>query len=303
MANIVGDKSTGKTLLAIEACANFRLQYPNGRIFYDETEAAFDIEYAQSVGLPSDAINFPKEKHDTVQQCARSLEAFSASLKTNQPGLYVIDSLDAVDEESELRRREKAQRAIEKGEEAKGSYGTGKAREMSALFRRIVRDLEKKRVTLLIISQVRDNIGVMFGAKHIRSGGHALDFYATHVLWLSQIKRIQATRQGVSRKIGIQVRAMVNKNKVGPPFRDCDFPILFNFGIDDVSAMIDWLMMVGHGKSIKCANAKEADKLVSRIIRLEGEQYQKIHDALAQKTRNAWQEIESRFKPPRSKYG
>src|SRR6202035_1171122 len=56
--NIIGDKSTGKTGLAIEACANFARKYPKAIIRYRESESAFDELYSEILGMPLDRIDF-----------------------------------------------------------------------------------------------------------------------------------------------------------------------------------------------------------------------------------------------------
>src|SRR3990167_10288547 len=180
IVNVVGDKSTGKTLLAIEALTNFLRQYPDGKAYYAESEAAFNQEYAQALGLPLDKIQFP-ENIDTVEQL---FDDITRALKEagDQRVLYVLDSLDALTDESE------------KGRDIRdGTYGTGKSKQMSQLLRRLVRDVEKSKATVMIISQVRDNIGATFGRKYTRSGGRALDFYASVVVYLAHLEEIKRT--------------------------------------------------------------------------------------------------------------
>ena len=72
-----------------------------------------------------------------------------------------------------------------------GSYSLEKQKKMSELFRRLTSDLAKTRLTLVVISQIRDNIGVIFGKKSKRAGGKALDFYASQVLWFAEITVLQ----------------------------------------------------------------------------------------------------------------
>src|SRR5206468_8961680 len=107
--------------------------------------------------------------------------------------------------------------AEQKREIDDGSYGANKAKKMGELFRRLVADLEEANVLLIVVSQLRDKIGVMFGEKQTRTGGRALDFYASHIVWLAEIGKIKKTIQKVERVIGVNVRARVKKNKVGLP--------------------------------------------------------------------------------------
>jgi len=102
--------------------------------------------------------------------------------RTTKPLLYILDSLDALSDEAELGR-----------EITKGSFGT-KAKQLSEIFRRLVVKMKKKNIQLLVISQIRDNVGVMFGKKQKRMGGKALDFYAVQVIWLAVVKKIIETK-------------------------------------------------------------------------------------------------------------
>lgn len=290
VANIVGDKSTGKTLLAIEACANFFRQFPKGRILYEEAESAFDLSYARALGLPDRNIEI-KQDVATVEGMFTDLSAFIASCrKANTPGLVVLDSLDALSDEAEMQR-----------DLTEGTYGTGKAKQMSQLFRRLVRELEQAKVLVIIISQVRDNIGVTFGRKTTRSGGRALDFYASQVLYLAQIKTLKKTIKGVDRAVGVRIKAKCDKNKIGLPFRECEMNIRFNYGIDDVLANLEWL------DEVKRLDAVEMSKADIQAINKEMESMNtasvvEIRDTVADAVREVWEEIEASFAPKRGKY-
>ena len=154
MANIVGDKSTAKTALATEALINFMIKFPEGRAAYRETEAAFDQDYAQAMGLKIDQVDLgdPDKPLLTVEDFARDFEKFlDDQTKARQPGIYVLDSLDALSDEAEM-----------EADISKGTFGAAKAKRLSTLFRTLARKAERSRVLLLIVSQVRDNIGVCF---------------------------------------------------------------------------------------------------------------------------------------------
>src|SRR3990167_3427011 len=197
ITNIVGDKSTGKTLLAIEACANFSRQFKNGRIWYREAEAAFDPTYAETIGMPLDRVSFGKHKLDTVEDFYTDLLKQTEWCQENdRPGLYILDSLDALSARKELER-----------DVDKGSYGADKAKQMSQLFRKLIRQVEASKMSVIIISQIRDKIGVTFGRKTSRSGGHALDFYASIIIYLSHITTLTKIRNGQKRSTGIRIKA------------------------------------------------------------------------------------------------
>lgn len=298
VTNIVGDKSTGKTLLAIEACANFARAYPEGKIRYREVEAAFDKAYAQALGMPLERVDFgaKDDVFDTVEDIFEELDAV-LDKEPDEPSLYILDSLDALSDRDEM------ERAIDKG-----TFGAGKAKQMSQLFRRVIRKIEASKVNLMIISQVRDNIGVTFGAKYSRSGGKALDFYASQVVLLAHIERIKKTIQGNERVIGVRIKAKCEKNKISLPFRECEFEIIFGYGIDDLVASLEWLKDVNRLKELGdwYTNYVGPDgklkKLLDAIESQEKLEYRATVAEIGSVVSRVWQEIETGFLPSRQKY-
>lgn len=294
IVNLVGDRSSGKTLLAIEACANFNRKHPNEKIRYGEAEAAFDKAYAGALGMPLQSVEFTEgdTELNTVEDFYNDIVKFIDSRK-GKPGLYVLDSLDALSDEAEQGR-----------ELNEGTYGANKAKMMGQIFRRIVRKLEKSRVTLIVISQLRDKINVSFGETKTRSGGRALDFYATHIVWLAQIGRLKKTCGGVERPYGVNVRASVKKNKVGMPYREVDFPILFGYGVDDLTAGVEWLQEVKAEAALEELGVTKAGYKV-RISSLRdkgGEPVREFRSRLNALVRQEWKEVEMRFLPKTTKY-
>jgi RecA/RadA recombinase len=333
VANIVGDRSAGKTLLAIEACANFHMQFPKALIRYAESEAAFDEEYAEALGMPIDAVVFAKkpkaakkkakaketegerdvdakkfadedevaatgdEPLRTIEDWYEDLKAFTATVKkTGRPGLYILDSLDALSDDAEQGR-----------EIDDGSYGTQKAKKLGELFRRIVADLESANVLLIVISQLRDKIGVTFGEKQTRTGGRALDFYASHIVWLAQLSKMKKTIGGVERTIGVEVRLNVKKNKVGLPFRVVDYPVLFGYGVDDLTANVEWLISAKREallaqEPIGMSKAGYATR-INAVRNRGGEDVREVRAALNKLVKREWEKVEQSFLPKSRKYG
>ena len=229
IVNIVGDKSSGKTLLAIEVMSYaYHVMKKNYdmKLIYDEGEAAFDKEYASKLGLPVDKIDF--RESETIEDWYASLEK-----EINLPSkdkkdftIYILDSLDSIVSEGELEE-----------DFNKGGFGMNKQKQMSKLFRRLIRKLRKNNILVIVISQLRDKIGVTFGETKTRAGGRALDFYASIILWLYEKGKIKKGNLPV----GLEIKAKVKKNKLWKPWRECDFSILFEYGIDDIGSNIDFL--------------------------------------------------------------
>lgn len=336
--NIVGDKSAGKTLLAIEACVNFNKQFPIGKgyIRYKEAEAAFDKPYAQALGMPIEAVDFvgmtisakDEEKYnelkatmrdrgasdrerESAEKAVKKMEAKGVGMATNtvenlhadlewcmdqnpgKPILYVIDSLDALSDEAEQ------ERGINEG-----SYGGSKPKKMGEMFRRLVDRMEAHPVLFIVVSQLRDKLNVTFGDKQTRSGGRALDFYASQIVWLAEIGKISKTVRKVARVIGVNVRARVKKNKVGLPFRDCDYPILFGYGVDDLTANVDWLIKVGCEDKLTQFDMSKAGyaTLISNLRDKGGPEVRELRKELSKVVFTEWQRIEQGFLPRSSKY-
>lgn len=291
--NIIGDSSSGKTLLAIEACANFARTYQGG-IWYREAEAAFLPEYAGALGMPLSRVDFGKkgERFNTIEDIYEDLAVcLKTARKDKNSGLYIIDSLDAVSEKDEMARK--------MGE---GSYNMGKQKKIGEMFRKLIREVEDSRVCLMIISQTRTKIGVMFGDKVAISGGDALKFYASQRLMLAHAKNLKTTIEGVERVTGVRVRARTLKNKVGLPFRSCEFNIKFGYGIDDYRAGVEWLL--AHKRTNALGITKVAvSELLDDCAGWDGSTYRKHNQELAAVLPVVWREIESKFLPKHSKYG
>ncbi len=287
MVNAVGDKSTAKTGLATEALINFKKAFPDGKAAYRETEGAYDEDYAEAMGAPIDEIDFGDKENPivTVEAFEKDFKTFIASCETdNVPGIYVLDSFDSLSDEAEM-----------KSDISKDTFGMAKQKKIGIMFRKLNKKIERSRVLLIIVSQVRENINAAFGEKYRRSGGKALDFYATHIFWLAHMKTLKKTIKKVERAYGIK------KNKVGFPFREAEFDFIFGFGVDDLGASVNWLKSVGRLKDINVVESKYKNYL-AEINALESKPYNKERRRVAKVVKAVWNEIETNFLPKRKKY-
>lgn len=265
ISNVVGDNSTGKTLLGIEACANFTRQYPKGKVYYHETEASFDEGYAEMLGMPVKKVIFVREEcynSDVVEGWFDFLkkEIIPLEKTSKEPILYVIDTQDALGCEGEKVR------AV-----GDGSYNQEKNLVLNRLYRELNEDLEESKVHLMVVSQTRQAIGVTFGRKWRVTGEGALKYYASQRIQLAEVCKIPKTVRGITRSVGIKVRVNCFKNKIGLPFRTCDIPLYFGYGMDDTEASLLWLkenegldgLGIEEGHTFKDVQEFSKDKLES----------------------------------------
>jgi recombination protein RecA len=296
VANNVGDKSTGKSLLGIEVTANFVRTYPDGLARYGEAEAAWDDAYAEAIGFPVKRVQRPEPGTlETVEDFFMDVEKTLEKAK-DHPSLYIIDSLDALTSKAEQGR-----------EIGQATYGQEKAKLMSEGFRKLVRSIEQSKMLLVVVSQVRDKIGVTFGETKTRSGGKALDFYASQIVWLADLGKIKRTVAGIERSVGRKLRANVKKNKVGLSDRMVDYPIIYGYGIDDIQAGLEWLLDVcgkdGHPLLDELRITKSGVTAASQRIRDNGaKEANLIRQRLNKAVEDRWVEIEESFLPKGTKY-
>lgn len=286
IVNIIGDESTGKSLLCIEAASNFLHQFPKGKVFYRESEAAFDEEYAEALGMPIDKVDFiAPDDFETIEDWNADLEKCIAQCKRlGVPGLYIVDSVDALSDEAEQKRKFN-----------EGTYGGDKPKQIGKLFRKQVAAIRAADICLIAVSQTRDKINSMFPQK-TRSGGKALNFYASQIIWLSHVKDVSRTRDGIKRVVGLRIKAKCSKNKVALQDRIVEFVIRFGQGLDTVTTSLDFLEDIGRvNEAIGCSR----EVFTKRIAAADDFEYKKDLRRLAEGTSRIWRETEKRFLPDR----
>lgn len=300
IVNVVGNRSTGKTLLAIELCANFNKAYPESKIYYHEAEAAFDPAYAETLGMPLAAVEFVEPSKTipdvfTVEGLFKKLDEIIEEKLENKdttPSIYVLDSLDALSDAKE-----------QESEIDEGTYGMAKAKQLSTLFRRLVARMNKANLMFLVISQVRTKVNATaFGEKTTRAGGMALDFYASIILHLNETEKIQKTINGIKRPIGVWVKVRCKKNKVALPYRECEVPIYFGFGIEDVIANINFLKLVkGSLEQLELTTAI-TEGGISDVAREVRSGNKELGVKISELARKVWKEVDTGFMPEFKKY-
>jgi len=118
----------------------------------------------------------------------------------------------------------------------KDGWSTAKAIITSKAMRKMTDMIGSYNIALIFTQQLRINLGVTFGDNATTSGGKALGFHASVRLRLDKSTKIYDKEKNV---IGINIRAKVIKNRMGPPLRVAVFQVYFDRGIDDYSS---WLL-------------------------------------------------------------
>ena len=244
---IFGPESSGKTTLALHAIAE--CQKHGGRAAFIDAEHSIDPIYAKNLGV--DINELILSQPDNGEQALEIAEMLASS---GSISLIIVDSVAALVPQAEL-----------DGEMGDSSVGL-QARLMSKAMRKIAGILNKKECAVIFINQLREKVGVMYGNPETTSGGRALKFYASIRI---DIRRTEAIKQG-SDIIGNTCRVKIVKNKVSPPFKQCEIDIIYGQGISKEAEVLDRAVELGFIKKAgawfeyngnKIAQGRDAAKL------------------------------------------
>ena len=285
VCEIYGPESSGKTTFCLSIIAEAQKQ--GGNAVFIDVEHALDPKYAKIVGV--DLENLMVSQPECGEDALNITETL---IRSGAVDIIVVDSVAALVSKNEL-----------DGQMGDSTVGL-QARMMSQAMRRLTGAINKTQCVVLFTNQIREKIGVMFGSPDTLPGGRALKFFSSVRM---DIRRIGQIKETSGKVIGNRTRLKVVKNKVAPPFTDCEFDIMYNEGISHSGSLVDlgvehkilekkgsWISfkgeMVGQGreaaKQAIINDPKLADELTGLIL-------DKVHPKVGESIASSSDEVSS----------
>lgn len=255
---LVGDSGSSKTWLTFMLCAEAarNRNFDKYRFVHDNAEngALMDLKQYFGAGV-AERLEAPAVAKDRTPIYSTTAQEFYIHLEQNcdrGPCIYVLDSMDALNDDADQKRFDAEVHKYETGEgKVQGTMGMEKAKTNSKNINRVVRALRTNGSILVVISQTRDKIGGMYPGQKTRGGGKSLKFFAHLEAWTSLRAPITKRYLGKEREVGATIKVDIQKNRVCGWEGKFEVPFLKGYGVDDLGGCVEYLIEEKHWKRAK----------------------------------------------------
>jgi RecA/RadA recombinase len=264
---LVGDSASGKTFFTMTALAEATRNpaFSNHRFIHDDPEGGMAMDVVRLFG-PEVLKRLESPGKEEVS-CSNTVEEFYYHLddafKEGRPFIYILDSMDALESEDDVKKFGKRKKAHREGGKEAGTYGLAKAKANSVGLRGAKAGLRGTDNILIIVSQTRVDPNKRFGSPKTRGGGKALRFYSHVEVWTALGGQIKKTVRKQQRRVGDKIKINLKKNRVTGKLHEVWTAIYPSYGIDDIGSNIDYLLRENWWK-------KRGQKIVAGEFRVEG---------------------------------
>jgi protein RecA len=280
LVEIFGPSGSGKTVLLSEIAG--AIQRQGGEIMFHDPEARLNKQFAKLFDLDTDTMAYSNP--DTVPEVFQAVRDWQVKDDSIINGV-MADSLAALSTDMEMEAKE--------GDK----MGMRRAKEFSEELRKTCRILTKNNYLMVCSNQVRENLDAgPYGQKFKSPGGEAIGFYSSLRLRTLSPEKIKEKRtiagKEVFRVSGVKIQVEVFKSSIWKPYRTAPIIILFDYGIDDIRANLQFLKEYSHNTTYTIAGRSLSNKMDDAVKMIEEEH---LEEALRQDVILLWNDIEFKF--------
>ena len=280
LVEVFGPSGSGKTVLLSEIAG--AVQRQSGEIMFHDPEARLNKQFAKIFGLVIDDKDYSRPK--TVPEVFKAVRAWEPEKKKTIHGVFA-DSLAALSTTQEMEKEE--------GDK----MGMRRAKEFSEELRKTCRIIADKNYLMVCSNQVRVNIDAgPYGQKYTTPGGESIGFYASLRLRFNRAEKIKEKRRiagkEVVRVIGVETLIEVFKSSIWKPFRTAPVTILFDYGVDDVRANLQFIKDHTSLTVYGIQGASLGKSMEEAIHNIEKDH---LEESLKEEVIDLWEEIEQKF--------